>query len=646
MHYRVLVASQSFHGKESLTYQSSEKLVVGQIVAVPLQRKTVLGIIESSVAKPSFSTKPITRQWSIFLPKPSLALLYWLYGYYPAPLGLITELFTPPALPIKLPDSSMPVTEITSETAELPKLTDEQAKILKTIKQTGHNTFLLHGDTGTGKTRIYVELAKDVLKLGRSVLVLTPEIGLTGPLFETFTQTFGSQVIVTHSDMTPAQRRSVWLRASTADSGLVIIGPRSALFSPLQNIGLIVVDEAHDTAYKQEQAPRYQTSRVASQLARLHKARFIMGSATPLVSDYFTFKHKKLPVLRITQTALKMVTPTDIQIIDQRQREHFTKSTWLSTPLFKAVVAALENKEQSLLFLNRRGSARLILCETCGWQAVCPHCDVPLTYHHDTYLMRCHSCDFSDQVPTSCPSCGTNGLVFRSIGTKALESEMNRLFPEARINRFDRDTEKPERLSQQYEALRKGDIDILIGTQSIAKGFDLPHLAVVGIIQADSGLHIPDYTATERTFQLLSQVSGRIGRGHRAGNLFVQTFHPDSDLLTLALQKDYETFYEREIKERELYNFPPYTYLLKVTCSRATSKSAQQACQKLSEKLKAVSLSPAVVIEGPSPRFIEKVGGQYGWHIVIKSRSRASLLKIISQLPAACTYDIDPGNLL
>ncbi len=643
MYYRVLVASQRFRGKESLTYSSGETLSIGQIVSVPLQRNIVLGIVENIADKPSFATKVIAGHWEVFIPGKSLELLSWLSKYYPGPLGVITELFTPPALPKKLPDT---LNEQIAEQpgVKSPSLTSEQSKVLDLIQKKQPRSVLLHGNTGTGKTRLYVELAKEALRKGTSVVVLTPEIGLTRPLLETFKKALGSRVVVTHSDMTPAQRRTVWLKASTSETGLVVIGPRSALFSPLKKIGLIVLDEAHDGAYKQEQAPYYQASRVAGHLAHAHGALLVMGSATPLVSDYFTFIQKNLPVLRMVQPALEIREPTSVNVVDHKNKDLFSRSAWLANTLLDSIGEALKNGEQSLLFLNRRGSARLILCSNCGWQALCPHCDVALTYHHDTYQMRCHSCDFIDHVPTNCPTCNGSELVFRTIGTKALEIEIGRLFPGARVGRFDRDTEKTQRLSQQHDALQSGKIDIMIGTQSIAKGFDLPKLSVVGIVQADSGLQIPDYTANERTYQLISQVSGRIGRGHRAGRLYVQTYEPESLLITLALQKNYAGFYEQELEQRKLYNFPPFVYLLKITFSRASSKSALGACQQLANSLK--KLGSGVEIDGPSPRFIEKIAGRYAWHLVVKSKRRQNLLKIIDSLPSNCTYDIDPSDLL
>lgn len=643
MYYRVLVASQSFHGQESLTYNSDESLAIGQIVQVELQRKPVLGIIEAKVAKPSFTTKPIGQTWDIAIPSSSFRLLSWMKDYYPAPLGVLTELFTPPALPKKL-TTPLVSRGKTQKPLALPKLTAEQQSVLQSITSAKTRSFLLHGDTGTGKTRIYIELTEQSLDKGLSVIVLTPEIGLTEPLLQTFTERFGERVVVTHSQMTPAERRQVWLRIALSTEPLVVIGPRSAIFVPLSSIGLIVVDEVHDSAYKQEQAPYYQTTRVAGRLAELHEARLILGSATPLLSDYFAFRQKKLPILRMQQLAIESTHLSEQHIIDQRDKSQFVRSPWISTPLLSAIEQALANKEQSMLFLNRRGSARLVMCENCGWQAMCPHCDVPLTFHQDQHRMRCHSCDYANSPPSICPECGVSELVFRSIGTKALETELQRLYPRATISRFDRDTERLERLHHQHDDLQSGSVDIIIGTQAVVKGFDLPKLSVVGIINADSGLQIPDFTASERSFQLISQVSGRIGRGHRAGKLFVQSYQPDNSVLKLALDKDYESFINQELVQRESYKFPPYYYLLKITCSRASAANARSACDKLAMDIK--NTNKRVIVEGPTPRFVEKMAGRYAWHIIVKAKDRTLLTEIAKALPGNITYDLDPSDLL
>lgn len=641
-YYQILVASQRYHGQESLTYKSDSSLKTGQIVSVPLQRITVLGIVASKVPQPKFNLKPIVSAWSLYVPSQSLQLLFWLQTYYPGPLGMITELFTPPALRKQM-DPARPLVA-PQHSPVLPALTEEQKNVVDAITSHTSQSILLHGNTGSGKTRVYLEIALRTVQAGRSVMILTPEIGLTKQLLDSFANVFGEQVVITHSKMTAAERRRTWQQIAGADKPVIIIGPRSAVFSPVNNLGLLVMDEAHDTAYKQEQSPYYQTSRVAAQLAHFHSARFIMGSATPSLSDYFTFTQKKLPILGMHKHAIALTHTTTHHIIDCRDKALFSRSPWLANPLLRAMDQALEKQQQALLFLNRRGSARLVLCDACGWQSMCPHCDVALTYHQDQHLMRCHSCNFSGITPTSCPSCKATNLLFKSIGTKALEAEIERLYPGASIARFDRDTLKAKQLSIQLQDLQTGKIDIIIGTQSIAKGFDLPKLSVVGIVQADSGLQIPDYSSNERTYQLISQVSGRVGRGHVPGKLFIQSYQPDSPLISYALGRNYPDFYAQELQERKQYRFPPYFFLLKVSCVRASSNTAQKACDNI-----VVTLQQAysnIIIEGPTPRFIEKISGKFAWHIVIKAQSRATLLKVIKKLPSNCTYDIDPNDLL
>ncbi len=320
MFYDVLVASQTYHGKESLTYFSKESLQAGQLVTVPLQRKSVRGIVVRKTNKPTFAAKEITYAWAYCIPEKLLALLDWIIRYYPAPLGLITELFVPHLSKKQLTATDVPLLQTKNSTATLPPLTQEQAVALEVIHNSKRRSILLHGNTGTGKTRLYQELAREALQNGQSVLLLTPEIGLTTPLVEVFQQQFGTSVLTTHSGLTAVERRQVWLRCLHDEKAVVIIGPRSALFSPLANIGLIVMDEAHDGAYKQEQAPYYQTSRVAAQLARLHGARLVLGSATPSVADYYTFEQKKLPIIRMQEPALGIRHTSTIQLIDQRDR--------------------------------------------------------------------------------------------------------------------------------------------------------------------------------------------------------------------------------------------------------------------------------------------------------------------------------------
>lgn len=642
MHYvEVLVAGVAYHGDEALTYSVNRPLSEGSIVLVPLRSKQTLGVVLREVPKPDFAAKEIIEIPDVpLLPKPLLDLSLWMKDYYPSSLGIITQQFLPKQLPKK---PLTPLTFTESPETSLPPLTQDQSNVLNDIKDLG--TFVLHGETGTGKTRVYIELSKKSLADGKSAIILTPEIGLTSQLERDFQHVFKDRVIVIHSQLTDVTRQRLWLRILQQDEPIIIVGPRSALFSPLKKIGFIAVDEAHETAYKQDQSPYYHASRIASKLAELHHAPVVLGSATPLVTDYFMAEAKGRPILRMEQTARdNNAVPVKIGVVDLRDRSKFTKKSYISDELIKAISEALSNKEQSLLFLNRRGTARVVFCDNCGWQATCPHCDLPLVYHGDTHSMRCHTCEYKASTPLSCPDCHNASVVFKSIGTKAIVDEVERLFPDAKIMRFDTDNKKSERIEHHYDAVKAGDVDIIIGTQTLAKGLDLPKLSVVGVIVADTSLYFPDFSAQERTYQLLSQVIGRVGRGHRDGKVVVQTYSPDSPLLQAILTKDWHNFYNRELDERKTFMFPPYCYLLKLTCRRATQKSAEQAADKFANEL--IHSSLKVTVEGPAPAFHERVQNKYQWQLVVKAKDRRELLKVIKKLPSGWSYDIDPMNLL
>ena len=711
-YYLVWVRSIRYRGSTPLTYSSDQKLQPGQLVKVALQNEQVLGFVERAVSKPKFPTKPTTLVFDLpTLPAQIPELSRWLMAYYATNLGTATSQVLPAELSektiAKLEDINISATKTT-----LPPLNEGQSNVVKNI--TKPDTYLLHGKTGSGKTRVYIELAQQAVNSGKSALILTPEISLTSQLSQSFRDVFGEQVIVLHSQLTPVQRQKVWLQILTStnpksviptevegpranqqrpaakatgsfdsaqdDSGgrqksvpLVVIGPRSALFSPLANIGLIVIDEAHEPAYKQEQAPYYHARSVASKLAELHQAPLVIGSATPSVSDYFLAEQRQKPILRMTQLAVPRplkknpqsgerslgVQPKEpdfskgpgtgasppVTIIDLKDRTQFTRSPRLSQALLDSVQASLSRGEQSLVYLNRRGTARIVLCENCGWQALCPHCDLPLVYHADSGRFRCHTCGYSESVVTSCPACKHPSVVFKSFGTKAITEELTKLFPHARIQRFDTDNKKSESFQEHFEAVKAGEVDILVGTQLLAKGLDLPRLSTLGIVLADSSLYMPDFSARERTFQLLSQALGRIGRGHVAGTAIVQTYHPDSQLIKDAIEDNWDDFYQAELKERRTYHFPPLYYLLKASTRRASYKSAENAAVKLKEQIeKAI---PGLETDGPTPSFHEKLAGKFQVQLVLRSTQRSKLLEVVKLLPASgWTYDIDPTNLL
>lgn len=641
-YYVVWVRSARYHGNEGLTYSHAEALALGSLVSVPLKQEVVPGIVFGIAHKTTFAIKPIKQVYALPpLPKALLETGRWLAAYYPAPIGLITQQLLPASLG-KVPTETTPLDVTMPDLSALPPLTSEQRAALQDIAQPG--SYLLHGKTGSGKTRLYIELAARSLAAGSSAIVLTPEISLISQLAENFGRVFGKRVVVLHSRLAPAERRQRWLSILGSRQPLIVIGPRSALFSPLPRLGLIVIDEAHEPAYKQQQAPRYQTGRVAAYLALSQPATLIIGSATPSVSDYFLAEQKQRPIIKLNSSALPTMLPA-IAVIDLKDRSLFGRSSLLSESLLAAIEQALSNKEQALLYLNRRGTARMILCEKCGWQALCPRCDLPLTYHGDSHDLRCHACSHHEIMPAACPNCRHPSILLKTAGTKAIVGELDRLFPQARIQRFDTDNLKAERFEQHYQAVRGGEVDILVGTQLLAKGLDLPRLSTIGVVLADTSLSLPDFSAQERTYQLLTQVLGRIGRGHTEGQAIIQTYRPDNPTLRAAVSNDWDSFYHNELRERRLFRFPPFYYLLQLNCRRKTAAAAQKAAQNFKDKLQAAG--QPIIVEGPAPAFHEKLSATYSWQLVVKATQRSQLLAVIASLPKnGWSHDIDAVDLL
>lgn len=643
-YYFVWVRSSRYHGVEPLTYSSPSRIRTGSIVEVELQNKLVLGFVSGTSDEPKFKTKAIARILELPpVPPQLIKLSQWLISYYPSPLGSITKQILPASLPEKIDLKTLELPSLALQEGKLPKLTEEQSLAIDTMAT--NDTYLIHGKTGTGKTRLYIEMALKTFARNKSAIILTPEISLTTQLAETFKGVFGERVIVMHSKQTPAERRKAWLQCLLATEPIVVIGPRSSLFAPLSNLGLIVLDEEHENAYKQEQAPHYVSARVAAYLASLTKSSLLLGSATPLVSDYYLAEQKKKSIIELNKLAQPHSFPkTEIILVDRKDHGLFNRSSYLSQILINEIENCLSKGEQALLYLNRRGTARLVMCENCGWQAVCPNCDIPLTYHGDKHQMRCHSCGYHNVAPVGCPSCNNPDVVFKTAGTKAIADEVQRIFPNARLGRFDTDNSKSESFEQNYLKAKDGKIDILIGTQMLAKGLDLPKLSLVGILLADTSLYIPDFSAQEKTFALINQVIGRIGRGHVAGKAILQTYHPDNKIINYAVTSDYKNFYKDELENRQEFLFPPFCYLLKLSARRSSIKNVEAAATKL--KLAIQASGYKVKVEGPAPSFHERFQGKYQWQLIVKATDRSELLKVITTLPPNWSYDIDPVDLL
>jgi primosomal protein N' (replication factor Y) len=631
-------------GTQSFTYSSDTPLKIGTIVQIEVGKKVVNGVVLQQTSKPSYETKPIK---SIIekepLPPPLIQTVLWMSNYYGTPLATVLQTALPRGLTVKRrPQQPTPATASVRKRTNIV-FTNEQSKAIEEIDKMSAGTALLHGVTGSGKTVVYIELAKKAIAQGKSVIILVPEIALTSQLVADFSHHF-KDILLTHSRQTEAERHLVWQEALRSTSPRIIVGPRSALFMPVPTLGLIVIDECHEPSFKQEQAPRYSALRAASKLVEFSEAKLVLGSATPLVADYFLAEKSSRPIISMSSSA-QPVSPSDITLVDMTKRSEFRKHRFLSDRLLKQLEENLMSGHQSLIFHNRRGSASTTLCENCGWSAGCPRCFVPLTLHADRHQLQCHVCGFTDKVPTSCPECGHADIIHKGIGTKRIEEELRKYFPKASILRTDGDSDKFSTVEAKYNEIYRGEIDIIIGTQVIAKGLDLPKLRTVGVIQADAGLSLPDYGASERTFQLLSQVIGRVGRSHHPTSVIVQSYQPSHPAIQDGIARNYADFYARTTRTRKHTNFPPFCYLLKLTCVYKTEKAAVKNAQDLAAKLR--SLNSEVEILGPTPAFYERVRDTYRWQLVIKSPKRHALITLLEHVPDKnWQFELDPLSLL
>lgn len=630
-----------------LTYSSDLKLQSGQIVTIPLGRQSAVGIISRQVKKPNFPTKPIT---SLLYPEPIpqylLKSIFWLSDYYLCPLPTVANLFLPSKVgKQKKSNDIVPHHSNTFTKNNHIPLNTNQLRALRQLDAISSTTKLLHGITGSGKTNVYLQLIANALKNNKSTILLVPEISLTSQLVQETQKIFGDQVILIHSQQTDAERYRTWQNLLQSNQPQIIIGPRSALLAPVHNLGLIIIDEAHETAYFQENAPRYSTLRLASFIAKTLQITCLQGTATPLIQDYY-LAAKNQSIVELKEKAKQTAVEPDIHLIDLKDRQNFTTNRYFSDALIKKINENLTNHRQTLIFHNRRGSAPLTLCEHCGWQALCPICYLPLTLHADHYQLLCHTCGHQMAVPTSCPSCQHSNIIHKGFGTKLLENELKKLFKSARIARFDADNRKKESLGANYQAVKDGQIDIIIGTQTIARGLDLPNLTTVGVVQADAGLSLPDYAAEERTYHLLTQVIGRVGRGHQTeADIYLQTFQPEHPIIQAALRHDYQSFANHLLNIRQKAHFPPYIYLAKLTITYKTERTTLakiKACQAILQKTKGLYVST------PTPAFHEQSPRGYTWQLILRSRSRQAITRSIANLPPNLGLHItlDPPSLL
>lgn len=653
MYVEVLIGRAVGRAASILTYASSLAVEPGSIVEVPLMRGKAPGIVIKKVAQPDFSCKKIIRVlYSKPLPNHLIRVAEWMSTYYCTPISGVMQMILPVGVLKKRRTEQTEQGGVKTEQIAIWKgrqvfpsvpLNPAQKKAIEGLSRAPGGTKLLLGVTGSGKTNIYLHEAFKALSGQKSVVLLVPEIALTGQLVQVFKEVFGEIVTVIHSRQTEAERHLIFNSLLLSDAPRIVIGPRSALFAPLSNLGLIIIDEEHESTYYQENAPKYSAIRVASYMAGILKCPCILGSATPTVEDFYLARERDSLVV-LTEKAKKTAVKPEVTIVDFKKRDNFSKNRYFCNSLLKSIAKNLENRRQTLIFHNRRGSSPLTICETCGNELLCPNCFLPLTLHVDMYEMQCHTCGFKMKVPTKCPNCGGDGLIHKGFGTKLLESEISRLFPKARVRRFDADNKKGESLDAVYSAVRDGEVDILVGTQTLAKGLDLPLLSTVGVVQADSGLSLPDFAAEEKVFQLITQVMGRVGRGHLAtAEVFIQTFQPEHPVLKFAMEADYLGFSEYLLSKRKKSGFPPFKFVAKVN---VTAKTEATALKKAREAYKSLTACKGFLVSPPCPAFHERSIRGYTWELTVRSSSRSALVKALASLDGSFHVSLDPPSLL
>jgi primosomal protein N' (replication factor Y) len=530
-------------------------------------------------------------------------------------------------------------------------LNSAQRQAVAAIQSLDTTTRLLHGITGSGKTNIYLKLTEQIIYTGKSVILLLPEIALTTQLITNFEQHFPGQTVLLHSNQTEATRHRLWQSILLSKQPQIIIGPRSALFAPVHHLGLIIIDEAHEPAYYQDHSPKYSALRLASTIAsHIPDCYVLLGTATPSVTDYYLAQQQHT-LVQLDQLALPNPSSPTIEVIDLKSRADFPKHHFLSRQLLTSIQQSLDTHTQTLIFHNRRGTSPLTICDHCGWQALCPTCYLPLIHHADQYQLLCHTCGQHFPVPSVCPECHNPSIHHKGIGTKLIETELRRLFPQARIARFDGDIPRGQTLDQLYYAVRQGDYDILIGTQMIAKGFDFPLLTTLGVIQADTLFSLPDYSSEERGYQLLTQAIGRATRGHQAARVIIQTFQPAHPAIQAAIRPDqlpaYQTFTDHLLQTRRAGHLPPYRHLALLSLTYKTEATTIKHLRAVHAQLTAAS-QPADFISPPTPAFHERTPGGYTWQLTVSTRSRPRLLALLQtvQYTPGLRLRLDPPTLL
>lgn len=658
---------------EALTYLAPPdlKLMRGVSVRVPLGKRSVSGVVIGTTnTQPEFKLKEIKEVIEELpaLPDKFLKWLEWVSQYYMHPLGQTIALSYPPLDKrgtLRKSKRAPVIPEV--QTSKAPNFTEEQSRVITAITPTldQFGVHLLQGVTGSGKTEVYMKLLEETLARGKSGLILVPEISLTPQLLNRFSSRFPGQIAVIHSHLTAREKTEQWWAASSGEKK-ILIGARSALFCPLPDLGLIILDEEHEPSYKQDEKLRYHARDSAIMLAKIFGAPIILGSATPSLESYQNAVEGRYQLHQMKARVADRAMP-NIEVIDLKNERSERRDTnaealpfWLTQKLYDELTETLKRKEQSALFLNRRGVAQTVLCPDCGFVHECPNCAIGLTLHGRNQLV-CHYCDYNLQLKDNCPECPDGILTPLGLGTELIEKDIQKLFPEARVARADRDEiDSREAMEALIKDVEDRHIDILIGTQMIAKGLDFPGLTLVGLVLADVGFHLPDFRASERSFQLLTQMAGRSGRhSENPGTVIVQTYNTEHQSLQAVVQKDFDQFAVQELSERRALFYPPFSRLAMVKIQGASLAKAEEACRivinralQLQEKK---SEYAQLRVLGPSPAPIAKLRNKFRFQMLIKSPGFRELNAFCHQLlsdqkwvptSTKVQIDIDPMNML
>lgn len=643
--------------KESFYYSVPKdieaSIKIGNVVRISFNKKVISGIVKKIIKNNNEinfnpqKIKPIESIASdITISQSYLDTARFVADYYLCSINEAINLFLP-AIIKKPRKANLEIIKTKKDVDSILLTKDQQqaySSILKKFKSNSSKPILLFGVTGSGKTEVYIKLVDQVISKGKQAIILVPEIFLAPQILDRFREYFGLNIAITHSKLSNSEKYKAYTDFHNGTKS-ILIGPRSALLVPAKNLGIIIIDEEHDDSYKQDQTPRYQATTLAEVIAKKHQSLLILGSATPKVESYYKTKTGSydLAVLERRYNKEKLPEATVVDLRDEIKRDNFSP---LSIKLQEEIQKSLDDKKQILLFINRRGSATFISCRDCGHVELCRTCSIPMVYHTDdsSSFILCHHCGYKTVAPTICPKCQSLKIKYFGAGIEKIKQTTQDRFKNFRVESVEaKDLTQKNSFKKVFDNLKNYQTDILIGTQIITKGLDIPKVDLVGVVSADTGLHLPHYRASEKSFQTLTQVSGRSGRGQKTGQTIIQTYWPESEVIKAAVKHDYEEFFNREIIERKQYCYPPFCHIVRVISEDLKEENAKKNVVMLAKKLKEIGYD----FIGPGPCFYQKLRNRYRYHLLVKIKSLPDKnLKEISQDYPKLTFDVDPLNLL